>query len=97
MILLLTFVLWGFTDNIIVRKAFTGILLGVTALILNSVRKTWKTSVKHFPDLILAILSVALLLWSSVNVVLILLLIAGLGFGKNLYFMGMEKRKNGTH
>lgn len=90
LILLLTFVIWGFTDNIIVHKAFTGILLGVTALILNSVKKTWKTSVKHFSDIILALLSTVLLLFTNFNVVLILLLIALLGFGKNLYIMSVE-------
>jgi len=94
LILLLTFVIWGFTDNIVVHKAFTGILLGVTVLILNSVKKTWKTSVKHFSDIILALLSTALLLFTNVNVVLILLLMAGLGFGKNLYIMSMEVKGN---
>lgn len=94
LILLMTFVLWGFTDNIVVHKAFTGILLGVTALILNSVKKTWKTSVKHFSDIILALLSTALLLFTNVNVVLILLLMAGLGLGKNLYYMRVEGKGN---
>jgi chromate transporter len=87
LILLLTFVIWGFTDNIIVHKAFTGILLGVTALILNSVKKTWKTAVKHYSDIVLALLATVLLLFTNVNVVIILLLLAGLGFGKNLYYL----------
>lgn len=96
LILLLTFVIWGFTDNIFVHKAFTGILLGVTALILNSVKKTWKTSVKHFTDIIIAFLATALLLFTDVNVVLILLLMAALGFGKNLSFMIVEAKGNDT-
>ena len=97
LILLLTFVIWGFTDNIIVQKAFTGILLGVTALILNSVRKTWKTAVKNYTDVVLALLATALLLFTNVNVVLILLLMAGLGFGKNLYAMRVGGKKNEVH
>lgn len=92
LILLLTFVLWGVTDNIIVHKAFIGILLGVTALILNSVKKTWQTAVKHYSDIGLALLATALLLFTNVNVVLILLLMAGLGFIKNLYLMGKDKK-----
>lgn len=90
LILILTFAIWGFTDNIFVHKAFTGILLGVTALILNSVKKTWKTAVKHYSDIVLALLATSLLLFTNVNVVLILLFMAGLGFGKNMYFMRGE-------
>ena len=97
LILVLTFGIWGFTDNIIVRKAFTGILLGVTVLILNSIKKTWRTAIKHYSDTVLAILSTALLLITKVNVVFIILLIATLGFSKNLYFMRKEGKKNGTH
>lgn len=97
LILLLTFVIWGFTDNVFVRKAFTGILLGVTALILNSVEKTWKTAVKHYPDIILAFLATALMLFTSINVVFVILLMAALGFGKNLYFMKGGHQNNGTH
>lgn len=97
LILLLTFVIWGFTDNIIVHKAFTGILLGVTALILNSVKKTWKTAVKRNSDIVLALLATALLLFTKINVVVILLLMAGLGFGKNLYFMRVEGKKHGAN
>jgi len=97
LILLLTFVIWGITDNIYVHKAFTGILLGVTALILNSVKKTWITAVKHYSDIVLALLATALLLFTNVNVVFILLLLAGLGFGKNLYFMRMEGKINEAH
>ncbi|TGE31587.1 chromate transporter [Desulfosporosinus sp. Sb-LF] len=94
LILILTFVIWGFTDNIFVHKAFTGILLGVTALILNSVKKTWKTAVKHYSDIVLALLATGLLLFTSVNVVFILLLMAGLGFGRNMYFMKAGGKQN---
>lgn len=97
LILLLTFVIWGFTDNIYVHKAFTGILLGVTALILNSVKKTWITAVKHYSDIVLALLASALLLFTNVNVVFVLLILAGLGFGKNLYFMRAEGKGNESH
>jgi Chromate transport protein ChrA len=97
LILLLTFVVWGFTDNIIVKKAFTGILLGVTVLILNSVKKTWKTAVKHYSDIVLAFLSTALMLFTDINVVIILLILAGLGFVKNLYFMRRGSRQNEVH
>lgn len=97
LILLLTFAVWGFTDNIIVRKAFTGILLGVTVLILNSIKKTWKTAVKHYSDLVLAFLAAVLLLFTEVNVVIVLLLLAGLGFVKNLYFMRRESKQDATH
>ncbi|WP_242833778.1 chromate transporter [Desulfosporosinus sp. OT] len=97
LILLLTSVIWGFTDNVIVHKAFTGILLGVTALILNSVKKTWKTAVRHNSDIVLALLATALLLFTKVNVVVILLLMAGLGLGKNLYLMRVEGKKNGAN
>lgn len=97
LILILTFSIWGFTDNIIVRKAFTGILLGVTVLIINSIRKTWETAIKNYSDILLALLATVLLLFTNVNVVLIILLIAVLGFVKNLYFMRVESKKNGTH
>ncbi|WP_088224720.1 chromate transporter [Desulfosporosinus sp. FKB] len=94
LILLLTFVIWGFTDNPIVHKAFIGILLGVTALILNSVKKTWKTAVKHYSDVILALLSAALMLFTNINVVLVLLLLAALGFAKNIYFLKKEEKQH---
>lgn len=97
LILVLTFVIWGITDNPLVHKAFIGILLGVTALILNSVKKTWKTAVKHYSDVVLAFLATALLLFTNVNVVFVLLLLAGLGFAKNLYFMKMEGKQHEAH
>ena len=97
LILILTFVVWGVTDNPIVHKAFTGILLGVTALILNSVKKTWKTAVKHYTDIILALISTVLMLFTSINVVFVLLLVAALGFAKNLYFLLRGGKLNESH
>lgn len=94
LILLLTFAIWGATDKPVVHKAFTGILLGVTALILNSVKNTWKSAVKHYSDVIIAITATALLLFTKLNVVLILLLMAGLGFAKNLYTLRKEAGKH---
>ncbi|MDP4159559.1 MAG: chromate transporter [Bacillota bacterium] len=94
LILLLTFVIWGVTDNVFVRKAFTGILLGVDALILSTVKKTWKTAVKHYSDIVLALLATALMLFTKVNVVFILLLMAGLGLSKNLYLMRAGDKQN---
>lgn len=94
LILLLTFVVWGFTNNIIVHKAFTGILLGVTALILNSINKTWKTAIKDKIDILLALIASYLLVFTKVNVVFVILIVAAIGFAKNLYFRVMEDNKN---
>ncbi|WP_240985418.1 chromate transporter [Acididesulfobacillus acetoxydans] len=96
LILVLTHMAWGFTDNPLVRKAFTGILLGVAALILNTLRKTGKTAVNTYADGLLALFTTVLLLGTGLNVALVILLAGGLGWVKNLYAEKRGAKKHGT-
>lgn len=95
LILLVTLVFWQYTDMPVIGKMFTGVLLGVTALILYSIRNIWKSAVKSRGDILLVLLSSSLLLFTEINVVLIILLTAILGFGKNICaFRKREEMKN---
>lgn len=82
--LAITTFLWNFTDLILVKKAFTGILIGVAALIIYSLIKTWKVAVKTWFDLSVVILASVLLIFFKINVVLIILGAAMAGYCFNL-------------
>lgn len=84
-ILFITVFLWNFTDNLWIKKAFTGILLGITALVIYSIVKTWKTAVKSYFDIGLVMISSVLFIFLKVNIVFILLGTAVAGFVYNLY------------
>lgn len=83
--LLVTLLLWNQTENPLVKKAFTGVLLGVTALILYSIVKTWKSAVKNYFDIALVVLSAVLLTVFKVNVVLVILAMGAIGFANGLF------------
>jgi chromate transporter len=82
--IIVTAFLWKYTDNLWVRKTFTGILLGVSALIIYSVTKLWKTAVKDYFDILLVLLSAAALILFKINAVLVILGVAIIGFSRNL-------------
>jgi chromate transporter len=92
-ILLVSIFFWNYTDNPIVKKAFSGILLGVTALIMVSVTQTWKSVVNNYFDIILVVTSSALLILFKVNVILVLLGVAAAGFTRNLIAYKKEADK----
>jgi chromate transporter len=83
--LLVTVFFWGYTDNSLIKKALTGILLGVTALIIYSITTTWKSVVRTYFDIFLVILSSALLLLFKINVVLVIIGTGALGFAYQLF------------
>lgn len=86
--------LWNYTDNPWIRKAFTGILLGVSALVISSITNMRKSAVKDRFDILFAILSAALLILFKLSAVLVIMVIAAAGFTKNLivFKTGMEKK-----
>lgn len=95
LILLVTLVFWQYTELPVIEKMFSGVLLGVTALIIYSIKNIWKSAVKTRADILLVLLSSSLLLFTDINVVLIILMTAILGFGKNIYaFRKREGIKN---
>ena len=78
--LLVTIFFWGYTDHPLIKKALTGILLGVTALIIYAITTTWKSVVRDYFDIILVILSATLLLFFKINVVYVIITTAMFGF-----------------
>ncbi len=92
LILLVTLVFWQYTELHVIEKMFSGVLLGVTALIIYSIKNIWKSAVKTRTDFLLVLLSSSLLLFTEINVVLIILLTAILGFGKNIYAFRRERK-----
>ena len=87
LILVITVFLWEYTDFPVVNKIFTGILLGVTSLIIYSMTKMWKTVVKSRFDFFLALLSAVLLLVFRINVIFVILGLTVLGFSYNYFFI----------
>lgn len=81
--IIVTAFLWKYSDNPMVRKTFTGILIGVSSLIIYSITKLWKTAVQDYFDILLVLLSAAVLILFKINAVLVILGIAALGFSRN--------------
>jgi chromate transporter len=84
LILVITAFFWKYTENIYVRKAFSGILIGVTSLIIYSMTKMWKSSIKGYFDIFLALVSTSALLLFKLNAVIVILLVLAVGFVYNL-------------
>jgi chromate transporter len=81
--IIVTAFLWQYSDNHWVRKTFTGILIGVTSLIIYSITKLWKTAIRDYFDVLLALMAAAGLILFKINAVLVILGIAGAGFARN--------------
>lgn len=92
LILVITMFFWGHTENIYVKKAFTGILLGVSSLIMYSITKMWKSSVGNYFDVLLVVLSSAALILFKVNAVFVILGALAVGFIYN-YSHIKERRR----
>jgi chromate transporter len=90
--ILVTIFFWGYTDNPLIKKALTGILLGVTALIIYSITTTWKSVVRDYFDIILVLLSTVLLLLFKINVVLVIIGTAMLGFAYQLFLVNSGRK-----
>lgn len=82
--IIVTAFFWQYTDYPWVRKAFTGILIGVSALIIYSITQLWKTAVKDYFDVVLVLLSTAALILFKINAVGVILGGAVIGFFRNL-------------
>ena len=91
--LLVTVFFWNYTDNPLVKKALSGILLGVTALILYSITKMWKSAVKNYFDTAIVIAASASIILFKVNAVLIILAVAVIVFSRSflVYMLGGKK------
>jgi chromate transporter len=81
--ILVTAFLWRYSDNPWVRKAFTGILIGVASLIIYSITKLWETAIRDYFDILLALLAAAGLILFKIHAVLVILGIAVFGFARN--------------
>lgn len=85
--ILVTIFFWGYTDNPLIKKALTGILLGVTALIIYSITTTWKSVVRDYFDIFMVVLASTLLLLFKINVVLVIISTALLGFAYQMFLV----------
>lgn len=83
--LLITMFFWDYTGIPVIRKAFAGILIGVAALIIHSLTRLWKTAVRSYFEICSVLLTSVLLIFFGVNAVLVIVLVAGLGFLYSLY------------
>ncbi len=92
-VLLLTVFFWNYTDNPIVKKVFIGILLGISSLITYSLIKMWQKVIKKYFDIILVLLSTALLVVFKINVIAVILLAAAAGFIYNLLIFRKGEQK----
>lgn len=80
--LIVTAFLWKYSDHPWVQKTFTGILVGVASLIIYSITKLWKTAIRDYFDVLLALAAAGLILF-KINAALALLAIAVTGFARN--------------
>ncbi len=93
LILVITTFFWNYTENAYVKKAFSGILLSVTALILHSITKMWKSSVRNYFDILLVVLASAALLLFKLNAVFVILGALAAGFIYNLRQISNSKER----
>jgi chromate transporter len=82
--IIVTAFFWKYSDNPLVRKTFTGILIGVTSLIIYSITKFWKAAVKDYFDVLLVLIAAAALILFKIHAVLVILGVAAIGFTRNL-------------
>ena len=83
--LLVTICFWNYTDLPLIKKTFTGVLLGVTALIIYSIAKMWRTVIKQrFYCCLVIMASLVLIVW-KINVVIVILGVALVGYIYNRY------------
>jgi chromate transporter len=94
--IIVTVFLWKYTDNPWIRKTFTGILIGVSSLIVYSITKLWKSAVKDYFDVLLVLLSAAGLVLFKINAVLVILGVAVIGFSRNI-ILATRSDSGGTH
>ena len=92
--LVVTMFFWRFTENAFVKKAFTGIFIGVTSLIIYSITNMWKSSVRNYFDVLVVVLSSAALILFKVNAVFVILGALALGFAYNLFHLKKGGEKN---
>jgi chromate transporter len=91
--ILVTAFFWNYTGNPLVRKTFTGILIGVTSLIIYSITKMWKSAVKNYFDILIVLLSSACLILFKINAVFVILGAAIIGFSRNLIVLRTRGQK----
>ena len=70
--LVITIFLWRYTASPWIAKALNGVLLGVAALIVYSVRQSWRSAVRYAPDWLIVLFSLGLEVIFKVNVVFII-------------------------
>lgn len=78
-IMIIAMFLKNFQDLLIVKNAFAGISVGVTALIFNSVSKLWKKSILDRFCIILYIVTLLFMLFSNLSPVIFVLIGAFVG------------------
>lgn len=93
--ILVTVFFWNFTNNPIVQKAFVGILIGVTSLVIYSITKMWKSAIRNYFDIILVVLSSLCLIFFKINAVFVILGVAIIGFAYNLIVFKIGRSNNG--
>lgn len=94
--ILVTAFFWNFTSNPIVQKAFVGILLGVTSLILYAITKMWKSAVRNYFDIMLVVISSLCLIFFNGTAVFVILGVAVVGFTYNLIVFKIRRSNNGV-
>lgn len=93
-VLVVAVLFWGYTDIPVIKKAFTGVLLGITSMIICSLMKLWKTAIRNYFDVLSAVLASTLLILFKVNAILVIIIIAAAGFIRNLIIFRSENGKN---
>lgn len=92
--ILVTTFFWKYTENPIIQKAFTGILIGVSALIIYAISKMWKSSVKNYFDIFLVLFSATCLILFKLSGVYVILGISVIGFFRNLIVQNSRREKS---
>lgn len=88
--LLIVMYFWQHTNNPLIYKAVTGILAGVTALIIHTIVKMWPQAVHNKKDWGLVIVTAILLIVFRLNTVLVIIALGSINF---IYSLIQAKQK----
>lgn len=79
-----------FRDYQVVKHAFAGIRVAVAVLILNAVKKMWKSSVKDWKGIILFCAAFAIAAFTNISPILVIIISAAAGIFINIRKVGTK-------
>lgn len=91
--LLVVVYFWEYANHPLVHKAVSGILVGITALIIHTIVKMWPQTVQNKKDIVLVILTTVLLVVFHINTAIVIVALGGLNFIYTTFRLRIEQKE----